>query len=305
LESASRGSQRHDDQLGQRIAPETDKGFSKNAARAILCLGNSGVEPDVVSVDAADCISPECEQFAEGKHQPLAVLLNDAAAASRNNKVALLDQMVDGEHQILQFMTTEHFTLQTAKSATVAEANGRSSLFIGSVSSAVVALAFIGQVSALGQAFFLFGLVLFPSLFFLGIVTFDRVLQTALENWIYACEINRIRHYYVELAPQIKRYFIQSTHDDAPGPLHIIGTAPARWQLVLTASGMVGVINSILAGVFTGMLTRFAFSLSIYASAGLGIVVVVASIFAHHLYQINKFAEVGKKLKIEFPSDPD
>ena len=27
--------------------------------------------------------------------------------------------------QILQFMTTEHFTLQTAKSATVAEANGR------------------------------------------------------------------------------------------------------------------------------------------------------------------------------------
>ena len=72
---------------------------------------------------------------------------------------------------------------------------------MGSVSSAVVALAFIAQVSGMGEAFFLFGLVLFPSLFFLGTVTFDRVLQIALEDWIYACEINRIRHYYVELAP--------------------------------------------------------------------------------------------------------
>ena len=120
--------------------------------------------------------------------------------------------------QILQFMTTEHFTLQTARAATVAESNGRSSLFTGAVSSAVVAMAFIGQVSGMNDAFFVFGLVLFPSLIFLGFVTFDRVLQTALEDWIYASEINRIRHYYAEIAPEMKRYFIQSTHDDAPGP---------------------------------------------------------------------------------------
>src|ERR1044072_6838953 len=84
--------------------------------------------------------------------------------------------------QILQLMTTEHFTLQPANAATVAEANGRAALYLGSVSSAVVALAFIGQVSRMGEAFFLFGLVLFPSIFFLGIVTFDRVIQTALDD---------------------------------------------------------------------------------------------------------------------------
>jgi hypothetical protein len=76
-----------------------DKGFFKNAAPAILHLGNSGVEPDVISVDAANCISPECEQFAEGKYQPLAILLNDAAASSCNNTVALLDQVVQREHR--------------------------------------------------------------------------------------------------------------------------------------------------------------------------------------------------------------
>ncbi|MBC7932240.1 MAG: hypothetical protein H7Z38_16915 [Rubrivivax sp.] len=200
-------------------------------------------------------------------------------------------------------MTTEHFTLETARSATVAEANGRSALFMGSVSSAVVALAFIGQVSDMGEAFFLFGLVLFPSLFFLGIVTFDRVLQTALEDWIYGCEINRIRHYYAELAPDIKRYFIQSIHDDRPGPLQSVGIVPAKWQFFLTGSGMVAVINSVLAGVFAGMLSRFAFSLSIYAGAGLGITVFAVSVVVHHRHQVNKFADVGSRMKTLFPSD--
>jgi hypothetical protein len=205
------------------------------------------------------------------------------------------------QDQIIQFMTTEHFTLETARSGTIAEANGRSILFVGAVSSAVVALAFIGQVSGMGEAFFIFGLVLFPSLLFLGIVTFERVLQTALEDWIYAVEINRIRHYYAELAPEIKRYFIQSIHDDRPGALQSIGILPARWQLFLTGSGMVGVINSIIAGVFGGMLSWFALALLNYVSVGIGILVFVTSVAAHHRYQTSKFDDVEKRLKTLFP----
>lgn len=207
------------------------------------------------------------------------------------------------QEQILQFMTTEHFTLQTARGATVAEANGRSSLFTGAVSGAVVAMAFIGQVSGMSEAFFVFGLVLFPSLIFLGFVTFDRVLQTALEDWIYASEINRIRHYYTEIAPEMKRYFILSTHDDAPGPLQSIGIKPATWQYFLTGSGMIAVINSILIGVFAGLISRFAFSLHLYACAGLGIAVFSVSLFVHHRHQLSRFAEVGSRLKILFPGD--
>ena len=130
----------------------------------------------------------------------------------------MMNEQADKEAQqrILQFMTTEHFTLQAARSATIAEANGRCALFIGSLSSAVVALAFIGQASGLSEGFFLFGLVLFPSLLFLGIFTFKRVLQTAVEDIIYARGINRIRHYYVELAPEVRRYFAHAIHDDLP-----------------------------------------------------------------------------------------
>ena len=42
------------------------------------------------------------------------------------------------------FATTEHFTLQTARSNTVSEANGRATVYLAALSSNLIALAFIG-----------------------------------------------------------------------------------------------------------------------------------------------------------------
>lgn len=207
------------------------------------------------------------------------------------------------QRQILQFMTTEHFALQTAKSATIAEANGRSALFIGSVSSGVVALAFVGQVAGMGEAFLLFGLVLFPSLFFLGVVTFGRLVQTGNENLIYAREIGRIRHYYIELAPEMKRYFIQSIHDDAAGAARSMGIVPSSWQLFIANAGMAAVINSVLVGVFAGMLCRFAFAVPVYASFGLGIAFFLLSVLLHRRWQLQEIKRVESRLNTLFPSD--
>lgn len=211
----------------------------------------------------------------------------------------------EAQQRILQFMTTEHFTLQTARSATIAEANGRCALFIGSLSSAVVALAFIGQASGLSEGFFLFGLVLFPSLLFLGIFTFKRVLQTAVEDIIYARGINRIRHYYVESAPETRRYFVQSIHDDTAGALQGMGVVvtDSKWDLFQTSAGMVAVINSVIGGVLVGLLGRFLFSLPIYADFGLGVVVFGTAVFAQRQYIVRKFADLEGGLAALFPSD--
>jgi hypothetical protein len=70
--------------------------------------------------------------------------------------------------QLVAIMTTEHYNLQTGRSMTIAEANGRASLFVGAVSSGLVALALVGQISHLGTAFFVFSLVALPTLFFYG-----------------------------------------------------------------------------------------------------------------------------------------
>jgi hypothetical protein len=121
------------------------------------------------------------------------------------------------QRQLLQALTTEHFTLQTARSATIADSNGRSALYLSTVSSAVVALAFIGQVDRLGHAFFLFALALLPALVFLGVLTYLRLVQTAIEDLFYARAINRIRRQYVDLDPEASRWFMLCGFDDRRG----------------------------------------------------------------------------------------
>src|SRR5512132_3346275 len=127
------------------------------------------------------------------------------------------------QRQLLQALTTEHFTLQTARSATIADSNGRSALYLATVSSAVVALAFIGQADHLGQAFQLFALALLPALVLLGILSCLRLVQTAIEDLFYARAINRIRRHYVDLDPDAGRWFVLCGFDDPAGVLAAMG----------------------------------------------------------------------------------
>jgi hypothetical protein len=134
---------------------------------------------------------------------------------------------LERRRQLLQALTTEHFTLQTARSATIADSNGRSALYLSTVSSAVVALAFIGQLAHTGQAFHLFALALIPALVLLGVLTYLRLVQTAIEDLFYARAINRIRRHYVDLDPEAARWFVLCGHDDPQGVLAAMGlTAP-------------------------------------------------------------------------------
>lgn len=95
--------------------------------------------------------------------------------------------------QVLQCMTTEHFVLQTARAATIQEANQRANLFLTSVSSVTIALSFVAQVTEMGMPFVLFSLILLPCLFFIGLVTFVRAVQVAIEDMVHARGMARIR----------------------------------------------------------------------------------------------------------------
>jgi hypothetical protein len=53
--------------------------------------------------------------------------------------------------QLLTALSTEHFTLQGARSQTMSESCARGSVYVFSVSSALVALGFIGQLDEVGN----------------------------------------------------------------------------------------------------------------------------------------------------------
>lgn len=204
--------------------------------------------------------------------------------------------------QTTAIITTEHVTLQSGRSITVADASGRASLFLGTVSSTLVAVAFIGQISQLGTAFFVFSLVLFPALFFLGVVTFERVLQSSIEDVIYGRAINRIRHLYVEHAPQLAPYFLLSARDDDTGFLANIGARTSWWQIFLTTAGMIAVINSIIGGACVGIMLFVLFRAPTLLCAVVGLVVFLVSVVIHQLYQLRQWRMLARTLPVRFPS---
>ncbi len=206
--------------------------------------------------------------------------------------------------QLVSMITTEHYNLQTGRAMTISEANGRASLFVGAVSSGLIALAFVGQISHLGTAFYVFSLVVLPTLFFMGLITFERVLQAGSADIIYAHGINRIRHLYLEYAPQMQPYFILSSHDDTSLPMESLGTMRrSRWQVFLSMAGMMAVLNSVLAGSFVGLLLA-AFTFPLWASTSAGVVAFLVSLFLHQRYQVGQWTRVGRNLPVLFPSQP-
>jgi hypothetical protein len=172
----------------------------------------------------------------------------------------IVDESRDGadRQHILQFMTTEHFTLATARAVANAEISARLQLYMTTLSSAIVALALAAQLSELGRTFVAFALVLLPVVYFLGVVTLGRVLQASAEWRICGQGMNRIRHYYLEVAPEMERYFVMPATDDPWVSLATVGIrGRAWWQgMFSTAPAVIVVVNSVLAGVFAGLLGR-------------------------------------------------
>jgi hypothetical protein len=179
------------------------------------------------------------------------------------------------------FVTTEHFTLQTARTATVNEANGRASIYLATVSSVIVALAFIGQIAKLGTAFYAFAFVLLPCAFFVGVVTFDRVLQSSIEDGLLAARINRLRRFYLDFGPGLADYLTVPLPEDEPeAAMRQQGASGGRWQTLLTVAGMIGVINSVVAGVFVALIAaRLIDALAL--AVAIGVVTFVVVVLAH------------------------
>jgi len=148
-------------------------------------------------------------------------------------------------------VTTEHFTLQGARAATTAESTGRAGMFLGSVSAGLVALGLFAAATRIGTAFYAFGLIVLFTLSFMGFVTFQRVLQSGIEDHGYAERIARLRAYYFDCAPEITAYLASVP---PPQRLAIQGLRGGYWQGFRTIAGMVGVVTAVLAGSAAGLL---------------------------------------------------
>jgi hypothetical protein len=81
------------------------------------------------------------------------------------------------------FVTTEHFMLQGARASAISESIGGASMFLASLSGGLVALGLLATATHVGTAFYAFGLILLPTCAVLGLVTFQRTLQSGIEDY--------------------------------------------------------------------------------------------------------------------------
>jgi hypothetical protein len=175
------------------------------------------------------------------------------------------------------FVTTEHFVLQGARAATIAESTGRATMFLGAVSGGLVALGLVATASRVGTAFYAFALVLLPTLSSVGFVTFERVLQSGIEDYGYARRIALLRGYYFDNAPELAPYLFS-----APPSERLLGQGvwTGRGQGLRSVAGMVGVITAVLAGSSAAMVAIVASDHSPAAALIAGAVIAVAALSA-------------------------
>src|SRR5690242_15459715 len=108
----------------------------------------------------------------------------------------------------LQILSTEHWSLLASRSLAWYESFSRAGMFLSTLSGAIVALALVAQASAFGDGFTLFALVILPIVLFIGVATYMRLGVANYHEAMCVIGMNRIRAAYLELAPDLERYFV-------------------------------------------------------------------------------------------------
>lgn len=150
----------------------------------------------------------------------------------------------------ITLLTTEHYTLGMQRAATIGEVNGRATIFIGAVSAGLIALGFEGAGSRQSAGSTVFAALVLTPLLFLGLVTFGRCLQIAIDDWEFSVRIMRVRAIYAQLVPELAELLAVADADEAE-----VTVLAGRWgalQKMLSVAGIIAVISSVVLGADVG-----------------------------------------------------
>jgi hypothetical protein len=207
----------------------------------------------------------------------------------------------------LQIMSTEHWSLLASRALAWNESFSRASMFLSTLSFSIVALALVGQASGFGEEFRLFALVVLPVVLFLGIGTSLRMDHANHHDVMCVIGMNRIRAGYLELAPDLDRFFIMGSTDDIHGIQTTMGLYPGR-GLVSNAFAanptLIAVLNSVLVAAIAAVaVMQLGGEMMVsFAAGALGFVVAFAawSWFARRL-----LTHVIADFEPRFPGAPE
>jgi hypothetical protein len=187
---------------------------------------------------------------------------------------------------VVGFLTAEHASLTSARATSVSEGNARVSSYLTTLSASLVALGFVATGSGgFSRAFFAFAAVLLAVCELVGLLTFRRCVQISSEDLHLLSRLEQVRATYLELLPGLGPTIDPPTEPGADvRQVAFMNSGP--WsQLLLTMAGLVGVVNSALAGAVTACVAQATIGRSV-VSWIVGATVVIGALATHLVSQM-------------------
>jgi hypothetical protein len=159
----------------------------------------------------------------------------------------------------LQILSTEHWSLLTARSLVYNEAFARGGMFLAVLSATLVALGLISTATGFSDAFLIVAVVVLGLDFFIGLASLGRIMTASTDDLLYLQGMNRLRHAYFEIVPGLEPYFITSGFDDFDSVIQQYGGARESSRLgqifhgLTTMPGMISVICCGLVGMLAAV----------------------------------------------------
>jgi hypothetical protein len=165
------------------------------------------------------------------------------------------------DSEAIQILATEHWSLLATRALTYQESLGRVNMFLAILSGAVIALALIAQADRFGPTFISIAIFMLAVVCVVGIFTVARLMSLNRDDFNWVVGMNRLRHAYLQIHPELEPHFLTSQYDDIHGVMQSLGIEPTGPQTragsfvhgLSTLPGLVSVIVAAVAGAIAGL----------------------------------------------------
>jgi hypothetical protein len=202
-----------------------------------------------------------------------------------------------------QILATEHWSLLATRSMTWNEIFSRASMFITVLSAAVVALALVAQATAFGSGFRLFALLVLSVVLLVGVATFLRLGDANTDDFGLVLGMNRLRHAYLELAPELEPYFVTGHHDDMAGltQSYGLGYHAGLGRVLAATPNLVAIIDAVVFGVLAALIALLLGAPDALALA-IGVIAALVAVIGFAVLVYRSRTRVWHRVRPHFPS---
>jgi hypothetical protein len=209
----------------------------------------------------------------------------------------------------ISLLTTEHWSLLSARSLAYNEAFVRAGMFLSFLSMSFVALALLAQAMSFGRDFLAVASLVLTFDLLIGLTTFARISAANVDDLRANHGMARIRHAYTQITPLVTPYFTTPTHDDIDAVTTVYGPISDRLvgQIMYgltTSVGMIGLIVAMVGGVLMAVLAMLIGvdgGVSTWIGAAGGVTVLVALI----AYAAVTIPREQERFTVLFPTPTD